>query len=170
MLKRIKKIKKKSKKIILLGDVKHKIPRISVQEILELPFFLRKLGEIFTEVIIVKGNHDGNIERITKLPVVKEFIIDKIGFIHGHALPSKKFMEKVETIVMSHMHPVFSYRDSFGKRYSKKCWIIGEWKKKKVLIIPAFNELFTGSKEPLGPLSKGFVKKEIFLLDLTRIL
>jgi len=170
MLSKIKKLKKKSKEIILLGDVKHSIPSASIQEAIEIPFFLRKLKEIFNEVIIIKGNHDGNIERMTRIPVAKEFAADNIGFIHGHAKPSKDFMNRIDVLVMSHMHPVFEYNDSFGKRHSKKCWIIGKWRDKKVIIMPAFNEFFSGSNELIGPFAKEFIREEIFLTNLTRIL
>jgi len=170
ILEKIKNLKKDSKKIILLGDVKHEIPKTSKQEIIEIPFFLRKLKSMFEEVVIIKGNHDGNIEKMTDLPVLKEFVLGEVGFVHGNSLPSKDFLEKVKIIVMGHTHPVFKYEDDFGKIHFKKSWVIGKWKNKKVIIMPAFNDLFSGHDKILGPFSKDFEKEQIFLTDLTRIL
>ena len=62
-LKDIRRLKDKTNtsRLIILGDVKHKIPRITIEEKYDIPFFFRKLSEMFDEIIITKGNHDGYI-------------------------------------------------------------------------------------------------------------
>ncbi len=172
MLESIKKMAKKTKstKLIILGDLKHAVPNMSSQEKREIPFFVRKLDEFFEEVVLIKGNHDGRIEDLVKIDVKKEFVLDNVGFIHGHALPSKEFMEKTKCIVMAHIHPSYKWRDHLGHRHSKSCWIIGRWKEKKVIIVPVFNESFYGSSELIGPFSKELKREEIILTDMTKLL
>src|SRR3989304_2852913 len=58
MLKR----KTRTKKLILLGDVKHKVYGFSIMEKAELEKFFDNLD--YGEIVIVKGNHDGNIEKM----------------------------------------------------------------------------------------------------------
>jgi hypothetical protein len=49
--------------IILLGDVKHAVPQILYTDRKEVPFFLARLAE-YAPVYIVKGNHDGYIDKL----------------------------------------------------------------------------------------------------------
>src|SRR3989338_6445317 len=64
MAERLNKLKKltRTKKLVILGDVKHKVPGFSVMEKYELEKFFSALK--FREIIILKGNHDGNIEKM----------------------------------------------------------------------------------------------------------
>jgi putative SbcD/Mre11-related phosphoesterase len=162
--------KSKARKIIILGDLKHQVPQTSPQEMREIPFFVRRLKEMFKSVVLVKGNHDGNIKKLVDIDVKKEFLVDSVGFVHGHIVPSQGFLKKAKIIVMGHMHPVYRWVDHLGQRCSKNCWIIGEWKGKKVIIMPAFNELFSGSDEFIGPFSKEMKRKEIILTDMTKVI
>jgi len=75
-------------KLILLGDVKHKVPGVSWQEEQELPEFLAALE--FDEIVIIKGNHDGSIERMiphelrNKVKIRDGLAICGCYFTHGH--------------------------------------------------------------------------------------
>ena len=75
----------KAKKLIILGDFKHEIPRISWQERVEIPQLLELLD--FKSVVITKGNHDGNIEKIVhdkRVKIKKSFALGNYIFSHGH--------------------------------------------------------------------------------------
>jgi len=63
------------------------------------------------------------------------------------------------------MHPVFTYENHLKIPQSKKCWIITP----KVIIIPAFTELSSGSNELAKPLKKHIRNEEVILLDYTKI-
>jgi putative SbcD/Mre11-related phosphoesterase len=180
----------KAKHIVFLGDVKHQVPTISWQEYREIPEFLNHFKKI--KVSIVKGNHDGNIERLAPKGIdiyepqgfkIKEFLLT-----HGHAWPLKKDMD-VEYIIMGHVHPAVEFwTDNF--RSIEPCWIKCDidneklFKKFKVkteikqgIVMPSFNHLIGGMAfnsedfEPLGPLLKNDVlkwkKSEVYLLDGT---
>ena len=53
--------KTKAKNLLLLGDVKHNVIGINFAEVREIPDFLEQLSKRFEKIVIVKGNHDGNI-------------------------------------------------------------------------------------------------------------
>lgn len=160
-LNRIKKIKGKSTKIIILGDLKHNIPRTTYREERDVPAFIQELKKIFKEVIIIKGNHDPQLEQIT--PCVKEYYVDYIAFIHGHTV-SKKALES-KKIIAGHTHPVHTYKNHLGINQSNKCWVITD----KIIIMPAFTKLSAGSDELARPLRKYIENEERLLLDHTKV-
>ncbi|MEN2974732.1 MAG: metallophosphoesterase, partial [Candidatus Caldarchaeales archaeon] len=51
-------------KVIILGDLKHKIPKSSRIEWEEMPRALKSLIEAGIEVHLIPGNHDGGIRKI----------------------------------------------------------------------------------------------------------
>ncbi len=183
-VKRINSIANKTgiKKLIILGDIKHNIPIASLNEKYEVPNFFRDLASFFEEIIVIKGNHDGKIEKMVhekNVRIVKEYIHDNIAFIHGHSYPSNKAMH-CELIVMGHVHPTFKIRDKSGILHNYPCWIIGTIKKtklkkykeincRKIIVVPSFNKLTSGYEDLTGPLAKAIKKEEIFLLDLTKV-
>lgn len=183
----------KAKTLIILGDIKHKVPGTSFREMKEIPkLFLHLIEKV--KVVCVKGNHDDNISSL--LPKVKiyssrGFKLGRYGFFHGHAWPSKNLME-CDYLFMGHVHPCVEFRDRFGYRSIEQVWIKGELKKElvkskykikncgnlKTIIFPTFNKLLGGvainkleDKELVGPiLANNFLdirKCEAYLLDGT---
>jgi len=185
----------KAKRLIILGDVKHDVPGISIQEMREIPEFLKALSKKI-KVEICLGNHDTYLKEILpeeiKLHGSKGFKINNFGFNHGHAWPSKELIS-CDNLIVSHTHPTIQFTDKFGYRIVEPVWIKGKidqekvkerYKVKKtgkleVIIMPAFNDLLGGtpvniktkSDELLGPLLKNsFVnldKSQLYLLDGT---
>ncbi len=178
---------------ILLGDVKHIILSKAEgysdamrKERKDVAFFLSMLAKDFN-VWIIKGNHDGGLRSKQENVFMyspKGISLNKIGFTHGHAWPSKEVMES-EVVIMAHTHPIVRLADSFGYPIAKPCWLEGEFtegiykkykikrKKRKVIVMPAFNPLCGGTavnrEGILGPLKK-FIDVEnlkIYLLDGT---
>lgn len=163
----------KPDKIVLLGDIKHNVPMISWQEKHEIPAFLEKLS-CFASVEIVPGNHDGDIDDIipanVKLHSMRGFVLDNVGYFHGHAWPDVKLFS-ASFVVMSHNHPTVRFVDALGYSMSEPVWIrsyfveriiknrynLSKWKNPEVIIMPAFNELCGGipfnesHEELLGP-------------------
>lgn len=118
-------------KLILLGDVKHEIGKISRSEWIDIPSFLNELINKKINVEIVLGNHDGNIEPLTPRSITihssRGIMIEtaskrKIGLIHGHAWPSAKLFE-AETIIMGHLHPLVELKDKLDFRFSEPVWV-----------------------------------------------
>jgi uncharacterized protein len=115
-------------KLLILGDLMASYS--SVDE--EAGVFIREISKDY-ELHIVKGNHDGGIEKYKSFCTIygpEGGIIDKIGFFHGHnCWPKKEIFEK-EIILMGHIHP----KVIFGKEYkwAEKVWIIAELNKEKI--------------------------------------
>ncbi len=160
--------------IILLGDVKHAVPKISWMDRKEVPFFLAELAG-FAPVYVVKGNHDGHLNKL--LPEVTEperkpkheiyikstrgFLFDGVGYTHGHSWLSKDLFS-AEYILIGHNHPrIRLVSQSSHYTSMKPVWIrakcdyeavkkqysepgISGWNDPWVIIMPAFNELCGG--------------------------
>jgi len=58
------------KLLVLLGDVKHAVSKVELEEWKYVPEFFDKLVEIIPEVEVVPGNHDGNLEPLTPPSVI----------------------------------------------------------------------------------------------------
>ncbi len=183
-IERLKKLKEETGAVslIILGDVKHNIPYITTSEYFEVKQFLNEISKMFKKIIIVKGNHDGRIERLIwqkNIKVVDELIVDDITFIHGHKYPSEEAM-KSKLLIMAHIHPTLKLKDNSGTTHRYPYWIIGRIKKgelkrykeikcEKVIVMPSFNPLTSGHSKLNGVFAKAIKKEEKILLDLTRV-
>jgi hypothetical protein len=180
--------KTRAKRLIILGDVKHKVPGITWQEYKDVPRFFEHFSKI--EVICIKGNHDGFLERLApkfvKIYGPKGYSLGNVALVHGHAWPSKKLLD-CKYLVMAHVHPAIEFwSESF--RSVESCWLRCEINKEKLekkykrksnlkygVIMPAFNHLIGGIPfnsqdfEPLGPLLKNRIleweNSEVYLTD-----
>jgi putative SbcD/Mre11-related phosphoesterase len=183
----------KAENLVVIGDIKHKVPGMSLREEIELPKLLEFLKENFSKVFLVKGNHDDFLEKIVpkriKVYGSRGFKLGKYGFFHGHAWPSKRLMQ-CDYLFLAHLHPGIEFRDKFGFRSVEQVWIKNEfdlnkvkekYKLKKVgklniIIMPAFNKLLGSmslnkliEKEKPGIIAKlmNMEKSKIYLLDGT---
>ena len=185
----------KSSTLIVLGDIKHKVPGMSWQELKDIPGLFEYLSSK-VEVIVCKGNHDRQIEKIIpegiQIHGTKGFKLGKYGFNHGHTWPSKQLL-LCDYLIIGHTHPVIQFTDKFGFKIIQPVWVKGKIDQKKIkekyriektgklelIIVPSFNRLLGGtpinmkkaSDELLGPLLKNnFVDMdncELYLLDGT---
>jgi len=202
-------------RLILLGDVKHSVSNISLQEWKELPAFFESILKYVNIVEVIPGNHDGDLTPLTprsiKILPARGIIIngkERVGLFHGHTWPGNELLE-ADYLVMGHNHPVIHFEDNFGYRTVRRAWIkasldmealrklspasrklkskdtqitnnqgASSSKIKKLIIIPAFNDMLGGlqmngdsSNKLLGPLLwSGCVdidNAEAYLLDGT---
>jgi len=156
----------KAKQLIILGDIKYKVPGSTIREDILIPKFLSELQK-HVKIIIAQGNHDDQIEGIlpedVKLYSSRGFKIGKYGFFHGHAWPSKKLME-CDYLFMGHIQPAVEFIDKFRHRAVQLVWLKGKvspvavkvkYKIKKtgqlnIIIFPTFNPL-SGSLKVNAP-------------------
>jgi hypothetical protein len=173
--------KTRTHKLVLLGDVKHKVPGINWTEEHEIPDFLNKLD--FGQITLIKGNHDGNIEQIIphelkhKVKVKKGLAIGEYYFTHGHRKITSREAASNRTIVIGHNQPAVLFQDAMNARYIEPVWVRGPlrgaYKGHELIIMPAFNELrghaLVNRDKFIGPIAKTLnVKKaHAFLLDGT---
>lgn len=173
--------------LIVLGDVKDSVPGSSKQEYREIPDFFEQLRERFSNIDIVRGNHDTNIEDFIpsgiRIRPSSGMRIDDVGFIHGHTWPNEDVMRS-DMLIMAHEHPAVMFKDGVGNQTTEPCWVRGnfisgggryETFPKTFIITPSFNRMLGGSPMNicngnfLGPLiNETFLDLDnahMFLLD-----
>jgi len=175
----------KPEEIVFLGDIKHNIPSSTIQERRDVKRFLEAV-QSYGVIHIVPGNHDGNIQKLLPAPVhlhpSNGFILETIGFVHGHRWPSEEVM-RCQQIVIGHTHPTIMLTDRLGYKTFEPCWLRGTFIKTKVkekypdatnpevIVMPAFNPLCGGiavNKEGIvGPFGKilRLTNAQVYLLD-----
>lgn len=173
--------------LILLGDVKSSIKTISRSEWEEVPMFLKKLQEK-TNIILIPGNHDSNIQRLAPDGVVLissiGLVIENVLLTHGHTMPSENFSH-VDKIIMGHVHPVFFEENSVLN--GQRVWVSLKAEKEKlfpstsgqieITVVPSFNRYFYATKKktykksisPILERIKDFSSAKIATLDGTII-
>lgn len=150
----------RAKRLIILGDVKHKVPGVSRQELREIPEFLEYFGNK-TRVDIIPGNHDSGLKEFVPKNVSlhsnRGFIAKGFYFFHGHTWPSNEFL-KADYVLVGHEHPQIEFIDKLGYRFFESVWIRTkldrgrlERKYKKIprklpelIVLPRFNRLSGG--------------------------
>lgn len=179
--------------LLILGDVKHRIPAVSYREDREIPPFFDGLKDAYKRIVVVAGNHDGGLAPVlgtgAEMFAGPGTLIEDIGAMHGHVWPSKDVM-KASRLVMGHIHPSVLLVDSIGSAMNEKCWVRGRLRQKKILekydscpkelvVVPAFNPLLTGTpinygeRAMLGPLFRNDLVDrrtlDAYLLDGTNV-
>jgi len=116
-------------RLILLGDIKQMVPKISMEEWKSVPEFLEAVQKMVKDVMIVPGNHDGDIEPLTPrgMPIASSDGIllgkkETVAVFHGHAWPKPQALA-ADVLVMSHIHPVIRFRDRMGLWTVKQVWV-----------------------------------------------
>jgi len=180
-----------AERLVILGDVKHLVPKMAPRERRDVYVFFRDLEGTFREIVVAQGNHDGILKdiapRVVRFRSPYGFRLDDVGFCHGHAWPYKKVME-AKTLVMGHNHPAVGFRDVLGQRQILPCWLRAPLLRRhkryaklprEAIIVPSFNELCGGTPlndvhaKFLGPLFReGLIlaeEAEVHLLDGTAL-
>jgi hypothetical protein len=137
------------KKIILLGDIKHHFS-FQQEEISDLRNFLRFLEKYVSKknIILIRGNHD---TFTLKDYTLHDFHIeDSIAFTHGE----QDFPELYNNKNIKTIHPAVLIKDKINVKKEKyKCFLVGKYKKKELIILPSFFSMTEGSE--INEYSKG---------------
>lgn len=139
IFKAIEKTGNKIKKIIFLGDIKHSF----AYKKKEKDYFNKILGFLKDKfkdknIILIKGNHD-TIDYSFNSKMKKEYLNKGIYFTHGHKPYIKMLNKRIKTIVIGHLHPSIILSDNQNiKREKYKCFLVGKYKDKRVIILPSF--------------------------------
>ncbi len=166
-------LKLKPKIVVINGDLKHEFGEISCQQshdsLVKLELLLKKC-----KVILIKGNHDfilGPIARKKNLEIKEFYCFDDVCILHGHKifLDKKIHDKKIKTIIIGHEHPAISIREGLKKEVYK-CFLLGKWKNKKIIVMPSFFNIFEGSDIKKEKLLSPFLEEkkikdfEVFVL------
>ncbi len=181
----------KPDRLLLLGDVKHNVPRTSWQERKEVPRFLRALAQD-VRVDIVPGNHDAGLVDLapqgTRVHLSSGLILDGVGYFHGHTWPDKALLSAAELLVAGHIHPAVRLKDPLGCSCNRRVWVRAALSPTDIerqygmvasapemVVVPAFNDLCGGlplndlCEDERGPIPilADMDDARIFLLDGT---
>lgn len=138
-------------KIVILGDVKHNFGGISYYERDQFNKLLSLLKERTDKIVITKGNHDKllnymGIKEDKKIEIVDFYNDGEILFVHGDKDYEEIWDKKIKLVFMGHVHPAVTLVDGV-KREKYKCFLEGEYKRKKFVILPSL----TGKNEGTDP-------------------
>ncbi|MDH7564583.1 MAG: metallophosphoesterase [Candidatus Bathyarchaeota archaeon] len=116
----------KPEKLLIVGDIKHTVETAATGEWRDVPDFFNSLQKHVKEILVIRGNHDGNLEPLLPqdikiLPAIGA-VFCNVGFFHGHCWPSPTLL-RCETLVMAHVHPVIVFRDHAGFTMTKQVWV-----------------------------------------------
>jgi len=136
-----------AKRIVFIGDIKHKVPAASAKEVEYVRDFFENLSKIFEEIFICKGNHDDMLEEILldyKVYGARGFRIKDYGFFHGHAWPFSKLWN-CKTWIIGHLQAAIEIRRGNFKKTEKVVIKakpkVEKGKLREIIILPAFSDL-----------------------------
>ena len=176
-------------RLLILGDLKHNVPKTSWQEKREVPDFLRQLSAQ-VRVDIVSGNHDSNLADMAPLGVRVHpstgIVREGRGYFHGHTWPEEKVVRS-GFMVAAHLHPAVRLKDPLGNFQTHPVWArapiqtevveehYGFASSGEIIIMPAFNPLCGGlalnepAEDMRGPLPAmaNMEHARLYLLDGT---
>jgi putative SbcD/Mre11-related phosphoesterase len=125
----------KPQRLLILGDVKHTVAAAEIGEWHDVPDFFNDLKNQVDEIIIIRGNHDGNLEPLLpegiKILPSSGTVIGEVGLFHGHRWPSPTLL-KCRTLAMGHVHPVIALRDPAGFKITRQIWVKAKCDKNKL--------------------------------------
>lgn len=112
--------------LILLGDVKHTIAKAEMTEWRDIPDFLEALGKAISDIQVIPGNHDGNLEPLlpqaVKILPFTGVALGDVGLFHGHAWPAPELLG-CRNLITGHLHPMIAFRDTLGFQIRRQVWV-----------------------------------------------
>ena len=133
-------------KVVLLGDLKHSFTSLETEERHDLVNLFDYLGGKSKELVIIKGNHDNYISSIAskrEIKVLDYYLWKEYCFLHGDKDFKEIHSHRINFWVMGHLHPAIKLRE--GNKVEKyKCFLTGNFKEKKIIILPGFTEAGEG--------------------------
>lgn len=177
--------------VIFLGDFMHSIGGPGGAERGEIEVLLEAFDNRGVETLVVKGNHDGDIESFVDAPVTagEGIRLGDVGFVHGHTWPSRDVLA-ADVVCIGHEHPTVRLEDTVGGSRIERVWLrgplvrepfaerLGEltWNDPELIVFPAYNDLVGGTwlnvegQGFLTPfLPEALATGEAYLLDGTRL-
>jgi hypothetical protein len=136
-------------RVVLLGDVKHDFGGILRQEWKDVNAILDYFESMAKKVIVIRGNHDTILEPIVKKRRIKlhnYYVWKEFFFVHGDEDYKEIWEKHVKTIVIGHGHPAVKLREPKGAKTEKyKCFLVGKFKGKEMMVVPSFIDYYAGS-------------------------
>ncbi len=132
--------------VIFNGDIKHGFGLLNTSEWAVLREFFSGLSQMKLDILVIRGNHDNYLGVLLDkygIPFEKRWDHTIYTIMHGHE--SMSWDELGEVVIIGHEHPSVTLRDEVGVKFKFKCFMWGEYKGHKILVLPSVGELATGS-------------------------
>jgi len=145
--------------IIFLGDVKHAIAKVEMEEWRDIPEFFETITKKVSDIKIIPGNHDGNLEPLLpeKVQVLPSagIVSGGVGLFHGHTWPAPELL-KCRNLVTGHVHPTVAFRDTMGFRITRQVWVKAKCDSPQLAksLLKSLN--IKPAKDPINVLQKRF--------------
>ena len=118
-------------RVVFLGDLAQSIGDPCKDEREELETLLETVTDR-VPVTVVKGNHDGGIERVVEragidgvsVTPTEGVQLGSVGFAHGHTWPAPEVVG-APLVCVGHEHPTVWLTDSVGGRRVERVWLRG---------------------------------------------
>lgn len=157
-----------AERLLVLGDVKHRIASLSPQERRDLPRFFERMSSRFVEILITPGNHDAGLRGLlprTRFPRLRiaratgELLGEapfRVGALHGHTWPRPGLLD-ADVLLVGHTHAAASFVDEHGEPVVRPAWLrgradagrvrarYGKRRAPEVVVFPAYNPLCGGT-------------------------
>ena len=135
--------------LIINGDLRHSFGPCSGRELQELLGFLSELAELSERLVLVQGNHDGELAPLAqasaRIELCAAYRAGPLLFIHGDHRP-QELPAGLRQVIIGHEHPAIGLRDPVtGRVELYKCFLQGSYRGVKLLVQPAVNPLVQGS-------------------------
>ncbi len=160
-------------KVILNGDIKHNFGTINKDEwkdVLELIDLIKESSGL----TVILGNHDILLDKILKKKGVVGKNHERMGefyITHGDRKPSteseKKDFKDSKTIIIGHEHPTITL-DNGVRREKFKAFLTGNYKDKKIVLMPSTYPLIEGADilgNSLGPYFPEITDLRAYILE-----
>jgi len=112
--------------LLFLGDVKHAIAKVEIEEWRDIPEFFETISKKIQNIQIIPGNHDGNLEPLlpqtVKILPTTGIALGSVGFFHGHTWPAPNMLN-CSSLITAHVHPTVAFRDPLGFRITRQVWV-----------------------------------------------
>ncbi len=125
---------------VLLGDVIHRFRKPGNEEWVGVRKVFSLLQKYSEKIIVVRGNHDVSLSSLLKefyLFLVDSWTWEGYCCVHGDRDLPELHMRAVHTWLVGHGHPAFRLRDG-AKSELYKCFLVGKYKGKKIVLVPSF--------------------------------
>ena len=148
-------------RIIVVGDIKNEFSDVAHEEFNELYEVIKFCRERHVALELVKGNHDNFIDRYKESMGFASHsgsaLIGKYLFFHGDRLPQIG-RAKPRMLISGHEHPSIGVLNPAGRIERLRCFLLGEYKGLRLMVLPAIGYFATGSEvnmtrnRPLSPI------------------
>jgi len=112
--------------LILLGDIKHTIAKVEIEEWRDVPDLFEALCKKVQDIKVIPGNHDGNLEPLlpetVKILPPTGTVLGNTGLFHGHTWPAPELLG-CQNLITGHVHPMLAFRDPLGFRVTRQVWV-----------------------------------------------